>query len=120
MSADAPAKVNPIVRALSAVERIGQRLPDPLTLFFGMAVLVVVVSALAAGTSAEVTLRDGTTSTMTVQSLLSFTGLRWMFTSAVDNFVDFAPLGPVLTVMIGIDVAEPTGFIAMGLKPLGP
>ena len=32
-----------------AVERMGQRLPDPLTLFFGMGALVVLVSALFVG-----------------------------------------------------------------------
>ena len=49
---------------------------------------------------------------------MSFEGIRWMLTSAVDNFIGFAPLGPVLTVMIGIGVAERTGFISMGLKVL--
>ena len=107
-----------VVRALSAVERMGQRLPDPLTLFFAMSALVVLVSGVFAGVSADVVQRSGDTVTMTVKSLLSFEGLRWMLTSAVDNFIDFAPLGPVLTVMIGIGVAERTGFISMGLKVL--
>ena len=118
MSTNSSAQNNPIVRALSAVERVGQRLPDPLTLFFGMALLVVIVSWLAAGTNADVVQKDGSTVTMTVKSLLTIEGLRWMFTSAVDNFINFAPLGPVLTVMIGIGVAERTGFIAMGLRVL--
>jgi aminobenzoyl-glutamate transport protein len=107
-----------IVRALSSVERMGQRLPDPLTLFFAMSALVVLVSAVFSGVSADVVQRSGETVTMTVKSLLSFEGIRWMFTGAVDNFIDFAPLGPVLTVMIGIGVAERTGFISMGLKVL--
>ena len=118
MSSSNQAAQGPLVRALSAVERVGQRLPDPLTLFFLMAGLVVVVSALTAGTSADVVQRSGDTVTMTVKSLLTLEGIRWMLTSAVDNFINFAPLGPVLTVMIGIGVAERTGFIAMGLKVL--
>lgn len=118
MSDSEQPKHGPLVRALTAVERVGQKLPDPLTLFFGMALLVVLVSALTAGTNADVVQRSGDTVTMTVKSLLTFEGLRWMFTSAVDNFINFAPLGPVLTVMIGIGVAERTGFISMGLKVL--
>ena len=108
----------PLVRALTVVERAGQRLPDPLTLFFGMSLLVVIASALASGAEADVVQRSGDTVSMTVKSLLTFEGIRWMLTSAVDNFVEFAPLGPVLTVMIGIGVAERTGFISMGLKVL--
>ncbi|MEE2751871.1 MAG: AbgT family transporter [Myxococcota bacterium] len=107
-----------LVRAFSAVERWGQKLPDPLTLFAGMALLVVVVSALFVGTSAEVVQRTGDVVELSVKSLLSTEGFRWMFVDAVKNFIEFAPLGPVLTVMIGIGVAERTGFISMGLKVL--
>ena len=107
-----------LVRAFSAVERWGQKLPDPLTLFAAMALLVVLVSALFVGTSAEVVQRTGDVVELSVKSLLSTEGFRWMFVDAVKNFIEFAPLGPVLTVMIGIGVAERTGFISMGLKVL--
>ena len=107
-----------LVRVFSAVERWGQRLPDPLTLFAVMAALVAVASALFAGANAEVVQRTGDVVEMTVQSLLTMEGIRWMLLNAVDNFINFAPLGPVLTVMIGIGVAERTGFISMGLKVL--
>ena len=113
-----PTQSSRLVRIFSAVERHGQRLPDPLTLFAIMAGLVVLASGLFAGTSAEVVQRTGDVVNLSVKSLLSFEGLRWMLLSAVDNFIEFAPLGPVLTVMIGIGVAERTGFISMGLKVL--
>ena len=89
-----------LVRAFSAVERWGQRLPDPLTLFAIMAALVVVLSGIFAGANAEVVQRTGDVVEMSVKSLLSAEGLRWMLMSAVDNFIEFAPLGPVLTGMI--------------------
>ena len=107
-----------LVQVFSAIERWGQKLPDPLTLFAGMALLVALLSALFAGTSAEVVQRTGDVVGLSVQSLLTAEGIRWMLLSAVDNFIGFAPLGPVLTVMIGIGVAERTGFISMGLKVL--
>ena len=113
-----PQRASLLVRALSRVEAYGQKLPDPLTLFFLMSLAVVLVSAIFSGTSADVVQRSGDTKTMVVQSLLTFEGLRWMLTSAVKNFIEFAPLGPVLTVMIGIGVAERTGFISMGLRVL--
>ena len=83
-----------------------------------MAALVAVLSALFSGTSAEVVQRTGDVVELSVKSLLTFEGIRYMLLSAVDNFINFAPLGPVLTVMIGIGVAERTGFISMGLKVL--
>jgi len=107
-----------LVRVFSAIERWGQKLPDPLTLFAGMALLVAIMSAIFAGTNAEVVQRTGDVVALSVKSLLTFDGIRWMLLSAVDNFIGFAPLGPVLTVMIGIGVAERTGFISMGLKVL--
>ena len=115
-----PSHANPskLVRFFGAVERWGQKLPDPLTLFAIMAGLVIVVSAAFVGTSAEVVQRTGDVVNLSVKSLLTFEGIRWMLLSAVDNFIQFAPLGPVLTVMIGIGVAERTGFISMGLKVL--
>ena len=39
-----------------------------------------------------------------------------MFTSAVDNFIGFAPLGVVLVTMLGIGMAEQTGLIGTLLR----
>ena len=111
-------KKNPLVRFFLKIAELGNKLPDPLTLFMILTVLVVVASVLFDGASADVTQRDGTVMKKTVESLLSQQGLKWIFTHAVENFINFAPLGPVLAVMIGIGVAERTGFITMGLKVL--
>jgi len=107
-----------LVKFFSVIERWGQKLPDPLTLFFIMGALVVLVSALFSGVSAEVVQRSGEKIPLEVKSLLTLEGIRWMLLSSVDNFIQFAPLGPVLTVMIGIGVAERTHFISMGLRVL--
>lgn len=107
-----------LVRFFLKVAKVGNKLPDPLTLFLMLAVLVVILSVIFDGADAIVTQRDGSTKEMVVESLLTAKGIRWMLTKAVDNFINFAPLGPVLAVMIGIGVAERTGFITMGLKLL--
>lgn len=113
---NAPAEPRRLLRILDRVATIGNRLPDPITLFALLAGSVVVLSALFAGTSEEVMQRDGTLAVKTVHSLLSRDGIRWMFNTAIDNFTSFAPLGSVLTVMLGIGVAERSGLIALGLK----
>ncbi|MBD63640.1 MAG: aminobenzoyl-glutamate transporter [Halobacteriovoraceae bacterium] len=106
------------MRTLKWIEKTGNALPDPITIFLLLTTFVVLLSALFDGVSESVVQRTGETELKSVQSLLSFAGIRWMFTSAIDNFINFAPLGPVLTVMIGIGVAERTGFISMGLRSL--
>ncbi len=110
--------VDKTVRVLERLGEIGNRLPDPLTLFVIFAGFVILASVIFSGVDAEVIQRTGEIERKTVQSLLSAEGIRWMFLHAVDNFINFAPLGPVLTVMIGIGVAEKTGFFSMGLRVL--
>ena len=115
---DAPDDQGRLTRWLRRLADIGNRLPDPMTFFVLLALAVVAASVLFDGTAVELALRDGTETTKRVQSLLSSDGIRWMFTSTIDNFVGFAPLGPVLVVMLGIGVAERTGFISVGLRLL--
>jgi aminobenzoyl-glutamate transport protein len=98
------------------VAALGNRLPDPLTLFALLALGVVALSACLAGLQAEVVQRDGAAALHTVRSLLSAEGVRWMFESAVTNFTGFPPLGKVLVVMLGIGVAERSGLIALALR----
>ncbi len=109
-----------IVRILNRVADIGNKLPDPVTLFALIALAVVVASALLAGAEAQmmVEVEEGVfeMSTITVTSLLTADGIEWMYLNSVQNFVNFAPLGPVLMVMIGIGIAERTGLIAVGLR----
>jgi len=50
------------------------------------------------------------------RSLLTSEGLYWALDTMVDNFMGFAPLGVVLTGMLGIGVAEKTGMIGALLK----
>jgi len=48
--------------------------------------------------------------------LLDADGVYWVLKNLVKNFMDFAPLGVVLVGMLGIGLAERTGFIAALLK----
>ena len=92
-------------RFLAWVERAGNRLPDPVTLFAGGAILVLVASALAAsfGWVEPHPTRPGVE--IEAKSLLTAEGLRWVFTSMVENFTSFHPLGVVLVAMLGIGIA---------------
>ena len=102
-------------RALDAVERIGNRLPDPITIFVILAIVVLAASWITArlGVTA-IHPKDG--SLIAPVNLLDREGLRRVFTEAVRNFVNFAPLGIVLVAMIGVGVAERTGRHQLGLR----
>lgn len=106
-----------LARVLAAIERAGNALPHPATLFALLAALVVLVSAAAAQLHLSVT-HPGTGRTVEVVNLLSVSGLHRMLTSLVANFTGFAPLGTVLVAMLGIGVAEATGLIAAALRLL--
>ncbi|HSJ25067.1 MAG TPA: AbgT family transporter [Longimicrobiales bacterium] len=106
-----------LLRSLDAIERIGNKLPDPITLFALFAAMVVVISWVAymAGTSA---VHPGTGDTITAVNLLSADGIRRMLTEAVSNFAAFPPLGLVIVVIIGIGVTERSGLITVALRRL--
>ena len=100
---------------LAALERVGNALPNPFWLFVILAGVVVVSSWLGAmaGMSAE---DPGTGETIEVQNLLTPEYLQRMVTDAVDNFVTFAPVGLILVCMLGVAVAEYSGFIGAAIR----
>ncbi|MGM0845071.1 MAG: AbgT family transporter [Bacillota bacterium] len=107
-----------IMRMLNIIERVGNKLPDPVTLFFIFSLLVVVLSAIfsAIGLRVEDPLNEG--EMIAVKNLLSSEGILYLFESAVTNFTSFAPLGTVLVTMLGIGIAERSGLISAALRGL--
>jgi len=102
---------------LDSIERVGNRLPHPATLFFLMAVIVAGISAIGALFELSA-LHPATGETIEARSLLSADGLRWIYTNVEHNFVKFPPLGLVLVIMIGIGVAEGSGLFTVLVKQL--
>jgi len=98
------------------VERLGNRLPEPLTLFVLLAVGTALISALCAGLSLE---HPVTGDPVVARSLFSRELMRdIVLVGAVRNFTGFAPLGLVLVAMIGIGIAERGGLIPASLRLL--
>lgn len=111
------AKRSILMRSLDRIERVGNRLPHPATLFAIFAVIIAVASALIsrAGITA---VHPGTGGTIEAVNMISHEGFRFMWTKATDNFVYFPPLGIVLVAMIGLGVAEGSGLISALLRHL--
>lgn len=104
-------------RFLNVVERAGNALPHPATLFAGMAVLVLIASAIAASFGMAV-VHPSTGAEVKVVNLLSQEGIHRIMTGLVTNFTGFAPLGTVLVALIGIGVAEVSGLIGASMRLL--
>jgi aminobenzoyl-glutamate transport protein len=58
------------------------------------------------------------TETAAVRGLLTGDGVRYLFTSFVDNFRDFAAVAIILVVMIGVGLAEAAGLIGALIRKL--
>src|SRR5918998_276557 len=104
-------------RFLSFIERAGNILPHPATLFVILAAVVIVISAIASAAGVSVT-HPGTKEVIRSESLLTVAGLHRILTGLVTNFTGFAPLGVVLVAMLGIAVAEGSGMISAVLRSL--
>ena len=104
-------------RFLDVVERGGNALPHPATLFAMLALLVILLSWVAAQLGLSVQ-HPSTGATVTPVNLLSLEGLHRIVTNLVGNFTSFAPLGTVLVALIGIGVAEHSGLMAAALRKL--
>jgi len=104
-------------RLLDLLERAGNRLPHPVTLFILFAALVPLLSAIAAGLGISV-LHPRTGEPVVAVNLLTRSWIQRGFTECVANFVAFAPLGTVLAAMIGVGIAERSGLLAAALRGL--
>lgn len=104
-----------VSRFLSIVERLGNALPHPATLFAGFAGFVILLSWLLSQFDLTVT-HPGTGKEIAVVNLVSADGLHRILTQMITNFTGFAPLGTVLVSLLGIGVAEGTGLIGTALR----
>lgn len=100
---------------LGFVERIGNKLPHPATLFAIFAALVVILSKICARAAIGVT-HPVTHQPIVSVDLLSIAGLHRMLVQAVPNFIEFPPLGVVIVILLGLAVAEHTGLIGVVLR----
>src|SRR5918993_1568824 len=104
-------------RALNAIERIGNKLPDPAALFLILLLLTWVLSALLAPVQfSEIDPRNN--HPIQIKNQLSGTSIAAFLSNMVTTFTGFHPLGVVLVALLGVGVAEHTGFINASLKGL--
>lgn len=96
---------------LGLIEKIGNKLPNPFWLFVILAGLVAITSWIGSTIGMTATQPDSG-DTVEVENLLTTEGIQRMVTDAVENFTSFPPLGVILTVMLGVAVAEHSGLLS--------
>ncbi len=85
-----------------------------LVMIFFVIVLSGVLSLIGVGASyntVDATTGDYEKTLVSVESLFSLSGLKYIFSNTVSNFVNFTPLSYLIIILIGIGIMEKSGFL---------
>jgi aminobenzoyl-glutamate transport protein len=138
-------------KMLGGVETLGNKVPHPALMFFGLCILVILLSWVLALADVKVTYEVADvppipveetyvggsqqvvpevpptyenpdpvihTATTKIESLISFAGARFIFSSFVTNFANFSVVAVIFVAMIGVGVAEKAGLMAALIRKL--
>ena len=90
----------------------------PITIYLLLTFLVLVLSAILSAFQMQATYNTISPTTnelestlVTVENLLNFDGMKYIFSNAMTNFLSFAPLGMLLLTLFGLSIAKSTGFL---------
>ncbi|EOZ93720.1 Aminobenzoyl-glutamate transport protein [Indibacter alkaliphilus LW1] len=115
MSETTSTKKSFLDRFLDFIEKAGNKLPDPAMLFLMLMLLTWIMSAILSPIDfGAIDPRSG--AELRVQNLLTGTQFANFLANMTGVFINFPPLGVVLLAMLGVGVAEHSGFINAGLK----
>ena len=92
----------------------------PVTVFLVLIGLIIVLSGILSLFQVQATYNVVNPNTLeleptlvTIENLFSFDGIKFIISNAAKNFLSFAPLGTLIISLMGLTVAEATGFIEM-------
>ena len=102
-------------RILNKVEVIGNKLPDPAVMFAGLIVIIWILSLILSNVGFS-DIHPLTGNELGVTNLLAAEPMAEFLANMVTTFMHFAPLGVVLVAMLGVGVAERSGFINVAIK----
>jgi aminobenzoyl-glutamate transport protein len=111
------AKAAPTKGFLGTVERVGNALPDPAVLFIALLGIVWVLSWWLSYIEFNV-FHPATGERIVVVNQLAGENFVQFMATMVNRFMTFGPIGVVLVAMLGIGVAEHSGFITTAIRGL--
>jgi len=90
----------------------------PALLLFVLTIIIMVVSSVGSILNLETTYYNVNTVTgeletqiVTINNLFNRTGIQYLVSNMLSNFVDFAPLGTLILGLMGVGVAYKSGFL---------
>ncbi|MCF6215937.1 MAG: AbgT family transporter [Emcibacter sp.] len=106
---------------LGWVERTGNRLPDPVFIFFYLILFLAITSAVLAAIGLNAihptaTGTDGSAVIVEATSLFSADNIQRLLVEMPKTMTHFHPLGYVLVVMLGAGVAERSGLFGTAMR----
>ena len=113
----APQRRGLITRWLDRLEWMGNKLPDPAVLFLIGLLITWGLSAWLSGMEFTET-KPNATEPVKIINMLSQENIASFLTTMVEEFANFPPLGIVLIALLGVAVAEHSGFINACLKSM--
>lgn len=117
MSADTRPAPTRMDRFLNALERVGNKLPEPFVLFTILFLVVGVLSTVLALMDTVVPIPNSDDQTI-IRGLFTGEGLAWISTTLGANFIGFPPLLTVVTILLAVGIAEKTGLLSALIRVL--
>ena len=92
---------------------------DPIMTFLILIVITIAISGFLSLLGVQVTYNkiandvtlEYTQGLLSINSLFSLSGLKYIFANTVSNFVSFTPLSSLIIILIGIGIMEKSGFL---------
>ena len=98
----------------------------PAIVFLILTIIVMVISSIGgilhletSYNSVNAVTGDVTTQIINIKNLFNRTGLQYLISSMVNNFINFAPLANIIVGLIGVGVAYKSGFLNSLFKMIG-
>lgn len=104
-------------RFLSGVEYVGNKLPEPFTIFVILFLITGVASTVMAWMDVAVQV-PGSDEVSEVNGLFTGEGLAWLTTTMAENYIGFPPLLTVLPILLAVGVAERSGMLSALIRQL--
>ena len=90
----------------------------PITIFIILTFITVIASKIlsmfemqATYSTININTKELEPTLVAVENLMSFDGIKFIISNATKNFLSFAPLGTLLISLLGLTIAESSGFI---------
>lgn len=104
-------------RFLNGIEKVGNKIPDPMVLFVGLCIITLLLSCILSAFGFS-DIHPNTGEVLGVYNLFSKEGVAKIINSAVNNFATNPAVSMVLCCMLGVGISEKSGFFSVGLREL--